>query len=204
MLRNFTNFDVYLNNLLGDVYEQPPDEVHTRLTRKVIREWVSVLDPCMSVLDVGCGNGFAEEIFSQEIGIPRYEGVCLGEDYLVAKEKGISVRNEDFSFLSVEDDWVDLVFARHALEHSPMPIPTLMEWHRVTRNWLCVIVPDIDFWGVKSPNHYSIAPIEQVESWIERAGFKIVWDKHILAKNHVKRCGDKDIFEHWFMGQKMR
>jgi hypothetical protein len=35
----------------------------------------------------------------------------------------------DFHFIDSGGEIYDLIFARHALEHSPMPILALMEWH---------------------------------------------------------------------------
>lgn len=185
-MRNYKHIDRYLNELLGDVYPQLPDEEHTNLAQYVITNWVANLRPCESVLDVGCGSGFAQPMFEM-LGI-RYTGVCLGADYRRAKSSGRNVYKEDFHFLSHDDGAFDLVFARHALEHSVMPLLALMEWHRVAKNWLCVILPNPKEWGWGGRNHYSIMSANQARFLLNRAGWKTIWEDMSCSKELRFMC----------------
>ncbi len=140
-LDRFRHIAGYLDELADDIYEQPPDEGHTAQAREVIDRWVSVLDGLTSALDVGCGQGFALPLLAKHAR--RVEGVTLGNDYQVCVDNGLSVRESDMSFLPYADDEFDLIFARHVLEHSPMPLLTLMEWRRVSKRWLIIVVPSL-------------------------------------------------------------
>jgi len=133
-MRDWSRIDQYVSKLYGDIYPQPEDEGHTQYAERVVNYWMSRMSTCKSVLDVGCGTGFCQSLFEQ--WAVSYEGVCLGEDFLEAKRLGRNVKNMDFSFLEYDDRSFDLIFSRHSLEHSPMPLLTLLEWHRVSRSWL--------------------------------------------------------------------
>jgi SAM-dependent methyltransferase len=86
----------------------------------------------------------------------------------------------------------DLVFARHVLEHSPMPLLTLMEWHRVAKQWLCVIVPDPRAFAPGGRNHYYVLSKELWRPIIARAGWAVIWEEDT-----------REPFEHRFMCEKV-
>jgi SAM-dependent methyltransferase len=183
-MRDYTNIDRYLTELSQDIYRQPSGhDEHYNLAYKVIDLWMSRLTSCKSVLDAGCGDGFAADFFEKTWGI-EYEGIALGEDYLFAKETNRNVKKMDFSFLEYEDSSFDLVFSRHSLEHSPMVILTLMEWHRVAKNWLGLVLPHPDFYTYTGKNHYAVMNHEQIAWLLERTGWKIIWDEvDYMVKN---------------------
>src|SRR5258708_37125502 len=154
-MRDYSDFDLYLNRLQSDIYPQPPDPLQQEYGEQVIGNWCSQLIGCKTVLDVGCGEGQFFDAFSR-IGIV-WTGVTLGTDYITCKNKGLVVYPYDFSFLGeFEDKKFDLVFARHSLEHSPFPLLTLMEWRRVCKQWVCVVLPTPDFHSTRGKNHYSV------------------------------------------------
>ena len=188
-VRNYKYIDQHLNELLDDVYDQPPDAVHTALALTVLDKWISKISMCRSVLDVGCGEAFLQEHF-ENLDI-EYAGVCLGNDYVKAKELGRNVERHDFNFLPYKDESFDLIFARHALEHSVMPIITLMEWHRIAKNWLCLIMPKPKFWTFVGRNHYSVMALSQCRFLLQRSGWKVMWEDH------------SHIFEYRFMCEKV-
>jgi SAM-dependent methyltransferase len=173
-MRDYKFIDQYLNNLLGDLYAQPSDEGHTLLAQEVIDLWGNRLTTCHNVLDAGCGQGFCQPMFERH-GL-EYTGVCLGNDYDEAKKLGYNVRKMDFSFLEFPDESFDLIFSRHSLEHSPMPMLTLMEWARVSKNWLGLIIPAPEHWTYKGLNHYAVMGREQILAILPRAGWNVMWD----------------------------
>ena len=174
MNRNFRNFNLYLNELMEDIYEQPPDPGHTEATQAIITKWASKLHGVKTVLDVGCGQGFAQPMF-EAIGM-TYTGVCLGDDFQAAEKSGYSVYEDDFSFLpGWQDDTFDLIFARHSLEHSPMPLLTLMEWHRVAKTYMILVTPTPRHWTWAGRNHYSVMVAYQLQALLERSGWKMIW-----------------------------
>lgn len=169
-MRNYSKIDAYYSELVADIYPQPPDERHLQLMAIVISKWLAPLN-LSSVLDVGCGEGEAQDIFTSK-GIPYY-GIAQGSDVARAKAAGRNVEEQDFNFLNFEDSFVDLVFSRHSLEHSPFPLLTLMEWHRVSKKWLCLILPNPQHYTFVGRNHYSVVDGTQAAWLLRRAGWKL-------------------------------
>lgn len=174
-MRDYSKIDGYLNNLLGDIYPQPQDgtDDHYIWAQEMVFGWVSLLEGCKSVLDVGCGEGFCQPFF-EKLGI-TYKGIALGADVLVCKEKGYNVESMDFSFLDFPDESFDLIFSRHSLEHSPMPLLTLKEWHRVSKQWLCVIVPNPSHFQYEGMNHYYVLHDGQWRSLFLNSKWNVIW-----------------------------
>jgi hypothetical protein len=164
-LRNYHYIDKYLNELAQDVYPQPPDQEHTKQAKLVIDKWIPEID----VEDV--------QDFFEDHGL-TYRGVCLGEDFENAKKLGRHVLDEDFHFLPDGDETRDLIFARHALEHSPMPILALMEWHRVARKHLILVLPKPKFWLFLGRNHYSVVTDSQAKYLLHRSGWEVIEEDH--------------------------
>lgn len=174
MNRNFVHINRYLNILLKDDYGQPPDDGHREMIEDVMKEWIAHMDS-KSVLDVGCGATAIAEPYFTELGI-EYTGVSLGKDADLAKEAGKNVVKADQSFLDrFEDNSFDLIWARHVVEHSPMPLLTLFEFERVSRVHLCLIVPRPQFFGRVGKQHYSVLYKDQWEFLLERAGWGVIW-----------------------------
>ena len=175
MSRDYSHLDKYLDELEKDIYPQPADPGHTAWAEDAIKELCSGIK-FKSVLDVGCGEGFCSPIFTSKFNA-FYTGVTLGEeDYKVAKSYGRNVHKDDISFLSYEDERFDLVFARHILEHSPMPLITLMEWYRVSKKYLALVMPAWEYWGKAGRNHYSVLDKERLAFLIDRAGWNIIFE----------------------------
>lgn len=151
-----------------DVYPQPPDDGHTQMSMDVFNKWISPNSLGKSVLDVGCGDtAFMREPFTQ-LGM-EYTGIAL-------KSTSPYILNMDFSFLEFGDDTFDLIFSRHTLEHSPMPLLTLMEWYRVAKSFLCLILPNPDHYGWAGRNHYSVMNRDHSIFLAERAGWRAIWE----------------------------
>lgn len=192
-MRDYSKVEEYLNNLSQDIYEQPEDKGHYALTREVIQTWMSRLVGCQTVLDVGCGEGYAQKMF--EAWGAEYTGVALGKDVIIAHKKHRNVKKMDFTFLDFPDNSFDLVFSRHSLEHSPMPLITLMEWYRVAKHWIGIVLPSIEHYGFVGQNHYSVMPIVQAHFLLKRAGFNPIW-----TEAHKGEDGIPD--EYWIMSEK--
>ena len=176
-MRNFSRVDAWLDELLNDTYPQPPDEGHIRMAVEAINCGVQHLTPpCKSVLDVGCGaTGFVAPMFAAH-GITEYAGVSVREDAEVAKKVGLKMYDADFTFLDmIPDKSYDIVFSRHSLEHSPIPILSLFEWTRISKKYIWLILPNPDYWGWAGRNHYSVMNEKQAVFLLERVGTTIVW-----------------------------
>jgi SAM-dependent methyltransferase len=170
----YKNFEKYLNNLKKDIYPQPFDRGHYDAAVASIG-WFLEEYPNKkgNILDIGCGEGFCQGIFKTFLPSFYWYGVCLGKDFAVGKENGLNVFNNDMHFLPFKDESFDLGFARHTLEHSPMPLIALMEWKRVIKDngYLFLVLPHPDYWNLGGRNHYSVLYPEQWWWLFTRAGF---------------------------------
>lgn len=174
-MKDWSLLNRYYDELMADIYPQPPDRGHSVMTKLVIDKWIPKIQ-CTTVLDVGCGEAFAQEMF-EEHGL-HYTGISFGDDFRNAKAAGRRVYPHDMHFLPYEDGWFDLIFARHVLEHSPMPLLALMEWHRVSANWLALVLPTPQYWGTAGRNHYSVMDLPQAEFLLQRSGWNPIWHDH--------------------------
>lgn len=136
------------------VRAQKPDPNHIRLSREVIDQWAPHISPGL-VVDVGCGQGIARPLW-KEHGF-KWIGVTLGEDYRVLFEKGYLVLCEDMHELpSIKD--AKVVYARHVLEHSPLPALAMARWAEIAP-YIIVVVPAPGHGAAASHGHISVAPI---------------------------------------------
>lgn len=201
-MRDYSHIDQYITKLHGDIYNQPEDSGHTQLAKKVIDYWMSRMNTCHSVLDVGCGEGFCQPLFEKwDIS---YEGIAMGEDVMQAQEQNRNVKKMDFNFLEYPDDSFDLIFSRHSLEHSPMPLLTLMEWHRVSKSWLGLVLPAPEWYTFKGQNHYSVMNLPQIEQLLDVADWNILWKSVESLPFDSKKPESLLPHEYWIMSEKKR
>lgn len=173
-MRDYYYIEQYLNKLLGDIYPQPPDRGHQTMLELVCHEWLSKVTDLNSILDVGCGQGQAFPVLQEYAG--RVEGVTLGTDADICRREGYQVYNADMSFLPYRDGEFDLIFARHVLEHSPMPLLTLMEWQRVSKQWMLLVMPNPDHYGYSGQNHYYVLHRNQIGNLLTVSGWLVLWE----------------------------
>ena len=172
-MRDYTRIDKYLDKLAQDIHPQPSDPGHIAWTTDVIVKMCP--SDVSSVLDVGCGEGFSKAIFKKHRpGINNWVGVTLGaDDYKKAKDIG-NAYPDDVTFLKFDDNQYDLIFARHILEHSPMPLLTLMEWYRVGKKYLLLVFPAWEYWLSYGKNHYYMFTKDQLWWLLARSGWKVI------------------------------
>ncbi|HEY1649270.1 MAG TPA: class I SAM-dependent methyltransferase [Terracidiphilus sp.] len=177
--RDYSRFDEFLDNLVSDVYPEFPSEPHLTITRLMITQLHNegLLVPGARVLDVGCGQGLALEIF-RSLGMNAV-GVTLGQtDLGVCRSKGFEVHGMDQNFLEFAAGSFDLLWCRHVLEHSVAPLFTLSEYRRLVKSGGLVYVevptPDSSAHHERNPNHYSVLPKSSWLHLMERSGFTVV------------------------------
>ena len=119
---------------------------------------------------------YNEWLYTNLVGV----GLSPGDNKM-CEDKGHTIKKFDMSFLPQKDGYhdesVDFIFLRHALEHSPYPIFTLMEYNRVLKQfgkiYIEVPAPDCDRKHEWNLNHYSILGQNQLGALLERTGFNI-------------------------------
>ena len=165
------------------IYEEGDSQFHKQLTSQVVNQYIDPLNISKDakILDLGCGPGyFLDEMKTREytdvIGVTLSPG-----DIKICQDKGHTIKTYDLSFLPQKDGYfdesVDFIFLRHALEHSPYPIFSLMEYNRVLKQGgkLYIEVPAPDClrkheWNL---NHYSILGEQQLAALLDRTGFAV-------------------------------
>lgn len=165
------------------LYDEAESEFHRILTEQVVAQYIDTmeLDKGANIIDIGCGPGyFMDEMKKREFTNVR--GLTLSQvDYMICKNKGHKVDKLDISFLpsseGFDDESADLLFVRHALEHSPYPIFSLMEYNRVLKQngkiYIEVPAPDCERQHEYNLNHYSILGAQQLAALLIRTGFTI-------------------------------
>jgi SAM-dependent methyltransferase len=178
MFTNYERLNAYLERLRNEIYSEPESELHNELAQKAIELFVKpVKKDIRKVLDVGCGQGIALKRF-YDLDFDAV-GITLGrEDFKACIAKGHDVRIMDQSFLDFEKDIFDLVWVRHCIEHSVMPLITLFEFNRVLKKgkYLYLEMPQAEGIHVNNPNHYSLLGPKGWKHLLSKSSFEIIKD----------------------------
>ena len=165
------------------IHEEGDSQMHASLTKQVVETYIDPLELPKDnvILDLGCGPGYFLDAM-KERGYTNVTGVTLSPgDQETCINKGHTVKGYDLSFIPQTAGWndesVDFIFLRHALEHSPYPIFSLMEYNRVLKQgskiYIEVPQPDCDRKHEFNLNHYSIMGATQLGALLIRCGFDI-------------------------------
>lgn len=165
------------------IYDEGDSQMHEQLTEQIVKQYIDPLEIPKDavILDLGSGPGyFLDQMKAREY--TNVTGVGLSPlDNEICEKKGHTIKKYDISFLPQKDGYydesVDFIFCRHALEHSPYPIFTLMEYNRVLKQgakiYIEVPAPDCDRRHEYNLNHYSILGENQLAALLQRTGFDI-------------------------------
>lgn len=165
------------------IYDEGDSQFHKELTTQVVTTYVDPLNLAKDakILDLGCGPGyFLDEMKTR--GYTDVLGVTLSPgDIKICESKGHTIKKYDLSFLpqrdGFHDESVDFIFLRHALEHSPYPIFSLIEYNRILKEkskiYIEVPAPNCERKHEFNLNHYSIFGEQQLIALLLRTGFDI-------------------------------
>jgi len=165
------------------IYDEGDSQFHKELTTQVVNTYFDPLNIAKDakILDLGCGPGY----FLDEMKFRGYNnvtGVTLSPgDIKICEDKGHKIAKYDLSFIPQKDGYhdesVDFIFLRHALEHSPYPIFSLMEYNRILKQgskiYIEVPAPDCERKHEWNLNHYSILGEQQLLALLQRTGFDV-------------------------------
>ena len=165
------------------IYDEGDSPFHKDLTKQVVETYIDPLElpKDSKILDLGCGPGYFMDEMSTR-GYTDVLGITLSPgDIKICEEKGHKTAGYDLSFLPQKDGYhdesVDFIFLRHALEHSPYPIFSLMEYNRILKQgskiYIEVPAPGSDRKHEYNLNHYSIFGHDQLAALLQRTGFKV-------------------------------
>jgi SAM-dependent methyltransferase len=165
------------------IYDEGESGFHKDLTAQVVKGYIDPLNlpKDAHILDLGCGPGyFLDEM--KDRGYTNVTGVTLSPgDIKICESKGHTIKKYDLSFIPQRDGYndesVDFIFLRHAFEHSPYPIISLMEYNRLLKQngklYIEVPQPNCDRKHEWNLNHYSIFGEQQLAALLQRCGFEI-------------------------------
>ena len=165
------------------IYDEGDSQMHKHLTSQITKQYIDPLNlpKNAKILDLGCGPGyFLDEMKTR--GYTDLTGVTLSPgDIAICESKGHIIKKYDLTFLPQKegyyDESVDFIFLRHALEHSPYPIFSLMEYNRILKQFSKIYIevpaPDCERKHEFNLNHYSILGSNQLAALLERTGFVI-------------------------------
>lgn len=166
---------------LSTVYSEPEEgNFHTELIPKMVEQFFKPLNLPVEaiILDIGCGQGtFMDEV--AKLDYPNRIGITKsGEDFDACNAKGHTTTHCDMSDLPFNSEEIDFIWCRHALEHSPFPFFTLLEFNRILKDggkvYVEVPAPDCVRKHEWNPNHYSVLGPEMWAALFVKAGFKVL------------------------------
>ena len=173
-------FNRYLNFAQNTVYSEPETpQFHTPLIKLAIDNFFDKLNLPHDALiyDIGCGQGTFMDMV-KERGYQNLVGITLSiEDSEACINKGYEVMCADMSDFDTKDSEVDLIWCRHALEHSVFPFFTLLEFNRVLKMggklYVEVPAPDLERRHEFNNNHFSVMGTVMWQALFQRTGFSI-------------------------------
>lgn len=182
----------FIRSLRADTYEEPPSALHDAVTMRAINSVLPQLGDKqgMRVLDIGCGQGVAVKELAKRGLITLGTGVNQ-TDLEACKAQGLDVIEadmHDWDHPRLDGPW-DLVWCRHVLEHSPIPLYVL----RMIRERLAVTgllyvevpMPGTSCKHETNPNHYSVLTEDAWYHLIGKAGFSVIETKRYSFKTVV-------------------
>lgn len=195
--RDYSRLDKFIEERFKDVYDEPnlnSDFIDGAI--ESIENKISMFD---SVLDVGCGWGYALKKFS-DMGCKPI-GITLCEsDASKARAYGYDVHIMDMNFMDFEDQTFNVVFARHSLEHSLFPYFTLSEFSRVMKPkgliYLEMPAPDTDANHCCNAQHYTVLNGTAWANLIFRTGFQDI--ESYIIDFELSNCGRPGEYDRYY------
>ena len=204
------NCDRLLNFITDHGWESIPElaaEPHTSITRTTIDSLRAqgFLLPGMRLLDIGCGDGLALEIFRQ-MGLDA-SGIAGRTDARMCRTKGLDVHPMDQNVLDFDDASFDVLWCRQVLQRSVIPLFTLTEYARIVRpgGLIHIDVPatGTDHKHESNPAYPSVLPAASWLSLFQRAGLGVekgcainhqaggktdtIWSFQLRLERHLKQ-----------------
>lgn len=137
----------------------PQTAAHTTAAHEVLDDWLPYCGEGGTFLDVGCGTGWLRE-YATAHGW-QYTGLGFQAE---ADVRG------DMHFTNAGQ--YDVVFCRHMVEHSPMPILAVTKLHEFTKpgGWCFVMTPAPPY-NADYPDHFSVMSRLSWISLFRRVGY---------------------------------
>lgn len=208
MQRELQAFQDFLELVRSHVYSEPLTDLHVAVMDQIIPKVHNEHGIQGPMLDIGCGDGYAMDKL-KGLGVGDIMGITLSsDDAAAARARGFDVTEQDMSFTGFGDGSFKWLWVRHALEHSPFPLLTLLEFHRLLdddgKAYIEMPSPKCTRLLEAYDNHYSIMGPRQWTCLMRRAGFTIVDQGEVKFDITSKQDPDyagTEVYE-WYVIQK--
>ena len=190
-------FKLYYDFILTQVYADPESDYNKITTQEIYDLMIKPLKLKKSakILDVGCGPGYFLDIMKEN----KYKNVVgtagTDIDIDICEKKNHTVRKEDISFLSDDDESLDFIFCRQVLEHSVFPYITLLEYNRVLKQDAQIYIETPAPYNERNHesnlNHYSVLTDKMLMNLLVRAGFDLVVSNNLESTAKDKKTGQE-------------
>ena len=203
----------FIEGCNATAYTETPDSLkfHSEIAQSAWDKvrWAVLPADGKQILDIGCANGFAMEMFARD-GFTEVTGItCSQADAEEAQSRGLKnvivwdmhdLYDLHFGEMAPQ---LDLVWARHVLEHTPVPLFVLQGIHLILRPgtgklYVEVPAPDTACRHTTNVNHYSCFGREGWEGLFDKAGFAPIESFDI----NVKVPAGDDRYFCWLLGLK--
>ncbi|MEA3571283.1 methyltransferase domain-containing protein [Paenibacillus phoenicis] len=128
------------------------------------------------VLDLGCGDGQTSRMLQELLPNAKVYGLTANkEEAETNSDDQLKIVFGDAHHLPFEDNFFDVVYARHVLEHCIAPYIAIKELNRVLSlgGQVVIAVPENNEWADSYPDHYSVLSKTMWEKLFVQCGFKV-------------------------------
>ncbi len=172
-----SRFEKFMAERAAETYPEPASDGHAFITSQMAEVVAKLLHPDATLLDVGSGQGPALDWFTAHKFYAT--GITTNDaDFNACEKNGHDVYKMDMHAMDFSPESFDCVWARHVLEHSPIPLFVLFEFARVLKPGGILYsetpAPDTACCHEVNQNHYSVLGSRAWSVLLQRAGFTIL------------------------------
>lgn len=174
----------YMGVVYNTIYHEPDTpNFHNTLMDMTWDQLLSKINLAKEtkILDVGCGSGYFLSKL-KENGYTNINGITMDDTDIEQCKKlyDIDVAKSDFTFTDFEDNSIEFLHCRQALEHSVWPFLTLLEFNRILEKgkmaYIDVPAPDTTRNNEVNENHFSVLGKKMWIELFKKAGFSLTFE----------------------------
>lgn len=157
----------------------------TYLCKSRFKEFQKILPEGGRYLDVGCAHGYFLDYLQKNTDWEAFG--CEPNEKMaeIAAAKGLQVKASTLESAGYEDNFFDMVYMSHVLEHVPDPAATVREVYRILKPGGIFLTENPDFdsplrpvfgkhwWGYHLPRHLTHFTHESIRAMIESSGLTV-------------------------------
>ena len=173
------NYLCYTSSGTADIIRQ------NYLCRSRYKEFKKLLPAGGNFLDVGCAHGYFLEFLQNNTDWEAFG--CEPNQIMAvqASSRGLNVKPATLTDAGYADNFFDMVYMSHVLEHVPNPVETLNEVYRILKPGGIFLTENPDFdspvreffgscwWGYHLPRHLIHFTDTTISNMLKSSGFEV-------------------------------